>query len=769
MEDSTGAQNTDRGNATSSTDTTSASMQPNGLGYDDLKDAVDITAMVDSCVDSLSFENPMLCTEGFCLQDSMAAMELLDPKMDSCEVAALQILPQQEKPAINGDRKVKVLFPRPTPTEIDDDFLPLPWNELTLRDSCLIAVEALVRLESMLGGSSVVESIYTCLYAHADICQDMKDRLLHGGQSRNSHGSAGTAPQHVVFATSLALVEISEIMRSIVLQGDIYEEEDFCANSYNVPIYSNREKGSTMEELSLALLLVRECKGAADTDEQKTAICILNFLIDLLNLCSTVARVAGARVVQTMLETKSRVLSAVQNLRDAATLWKKLIETKSTRETNLLQRAFDPFVNRPLCGNAPVRKVVFLEPAKSLEILSKIVAEVDWALCHLVLKGNSIRRIRGILDRLSKSSINIFARSLIVLNLYFDDKLLGQYSLSDLIVKHMQETAAVPSELFETKHGRLFLNRLAKPIYDTLKLRLLNRNRQRAFMEAVILQDWARLQQEAHIIDVRYRKEKGLANSSPPFVSQYVLANLVSIMDLHLAIGVELALFRSQEDLATVFWYRDFLLSTMLNVRSAMWRTKEAGNDGRHKNNKKKGHDGVAKGQETIDYEFDFALLECKRNLCRGLVRFMAALQQAGVLETRKFHFTTAEKVFRKRFEAFANIQQPPPLSFDDFRQGSSFARVSQSDLLASTGECFKSSKTSVGKALTLLSDLDISLLATTKEDLNQLAKICVGNSVYMQKLRQSIAAGEGGNQSKQQKTVFEFDSNSDFCTVKLE
>jgi hypothetical protein len=317
-----------------------------------------------------------------------------------------------------------------------------------------------------------------------------------------------------------------------------------------------------------------------------------------------------------MMETKAKVHSAIQNLDEAITIWKRLTEEKSMRETQLLRRSFDAFVNRPLCGNAPVRKVVFLEPAASFAVLSRIVGEVDWALCDLVLKGTSIRRIRHMLDRLSKSSINILSRSLIVLNLYFDDKLFGQFSLSDLIVKHMQELASVPSDLFETKHGRLLLNRLAKPVYDTFKLRLLNRNRQRAFIEAVIIQDWSRLQQEANVMDVRYRKEKGLGPTLP-FISHYVLANLVEIMDMHVSMGVELSLFRSQDDLAAVFWYRDFLLSTMLNVMSAMRRTKETAGSG------KLNEDGVAQGigQETAEQDLAITILECKRSLCRGLVR----------------------------------------------------------------------------------------------------------------------------------------------------
>ena len=319
--------------------------------------------------------------------------------------------------------------------------------------------------------------------------------------------------------------------------------------------------------------------------------------------------------------------SALKHLAELRALYTNLKYKQTPGDIQLLQRTFDPFVNRPLFGNSPVRKVVFLEAAESLEVLSKIVAEIDWALCDLILKGTTLGRIRRFLDRISRSSINILTRSLIVLNLYFDEKLLGQFSLLDLIIKHMQELAAVPSDIFESKHGQIFLNRLAKPVYDTLKLRLLNRNRQRAYMEAVIIQDWSQLQQEAHIVDVHYRKEKGLDNKWPPFISHYVLANLVDLMDLHISIGVELSLFQSEEELAVVFWYRDFLISALLNNMSAMQKTKatehqnDSGKTGKRnkKNTSKKEKNGD--DQHQLDYEYDLMVLECKRGLCRGLVR----------------------------------------------------------------------------------------------------------------------------------------------------
>jgi hypothetical protein len=94
------------------------------------------------------------------------------------------------------------------------------------------------------------------------------------------------------------------------------------------------------------------------------------------------------------------------------------------------------------------------------------VSELEWAVCDVILKGNTLGRILRMLENnFSRGAggtfptatkfdnddddeppfgnkglaienpvgINILSRSLMLLNLYFDDKLLGQYDFPDMI------------------------------------------------------------------------------------------------------------------------------------------------------------------------------------------------------------------------------------------------------------------------------------------------------------------------------------------------
>ena len=332
-------------------------------------------------------------------------------------------------------------------------------------------------------------------------------------------------------------------------------------------------------------------------------------------------------------------------------LTKLLKHNEPDRAKALIRKTFDSYVNRPLVGNAPVRKTVFRQAVESINLLTSVAKELDWALCGLLSRGNTMGRIRRILGRISISSTNILTRSLIVLNLYFDDKILGQYSLTDMIVKHMQQMFHVPAAVFDNVCAQAFLNRLAKPIYDTLKVLILNRNRQRAYIEAVMLHDWSSLQQEAHVVDLTYRKENGLSVNTPPHFSLYILYITVELMDHFVNLGIELNLFYGHHELTVAYWYRDFLLSSLLSQITSMRRVKAAAKSqqaempakspkGKKKgarNHSKKGSNGNVAQEppptpESLEDEFDFLFLGLKRGLCRGLVRVSHQLRKQSMV-----------------------------------------------------------------------------------------------------------------------------------------
>ena len=492
-----------------------------------------------------------------------------------------------------------------------------------------------------------------------------------------------------------------------------------------------------------------------------------------------------------MSRSQAKMCVAAAKLEEALKVAKVLMkkvdddESSSLRTKAMLQMAFDSHVNRPLVGNAPVRKIIFKPMEESLRVMITIAQQFDSALCSLILKGSSLARIRRILSRISIQTPNILIRSLIVLNLYFNDKIFGKYILGELIVKQMQHLSYIPDTIFQARCTVAFLNRLGKPIYDLMKVQMLNRNRQRTYIESVMIHDWAALQQEASLLDVTYRKELNLEEGTSPHFSLYVMILTVELMEHFLALGVELGLFYGHKELSLAFWYRDYLLASQVTQMSQLRiRRQEIMAHERdqaqlaakaHKGKKKGGKHGKKGGngasvpdlsptKEDAEFDFDLLMLGMKRHLCKGIVRFIAASAQAGVLRDKEFQFTTNEKLFEKKFEAFAVIPHPSPLFYDDYLQGSDFAKVPQDDLLTATTECFMHSKSFLDNLTVQATTIDEVYLPIPEIHLRDLTKVCIGNSIYIQKLRQVIASEE----KKDVQVDFDLDTHNQFCIMKL-
>eukprot|EP00934_Nitzschia_sp_Nitz4_P001702 Nitzschia sp. Nitz4//scaffold182_size44100//14566//16872//NITZ4_007251-RA/size44100-augustus-gene-0.19-mRNA-1//1//CDS//3329539556//1702//frame0 len=734
---------------------------------------VDITALVKEAAASLTVVDTMIAPESFSLQDSMAALELMDPIMDCCEIPLAQIAPlgPDGKPTVSEEDARRV-FPRPAPMGLDDKVDPLPWNELTNDDAAAILLECLIRLQAFLTGASVVESTFTCLYAHTPVVRDMKEYL---------DDQKGTIPQRAVYAATLMLLEVTDVIRGIVLNADIYEEEDFTASMYGIDYFKETE--STAVPTAQAVL--KDLQKLESSPAIQIIELALAFPLDLLSVCVTMAKLAGKDVVKQVehAQTTARMGRAtLDRLKLVHTSWENS-QSKPDSTRIVVHKAFNSFVNRPLMGNAPVRKFTFDDIDVATTSLAQISHELDTKLCHAMLKGDTFGKIRRILSTISSQSVNILTRSLLVLDLYFDEKLFGQHSLVDKIVQHLQQLAKMPVAVFENKTVTAFLGRLAKPMYDLLKLQLLNSNRQRAYLEAVMFGDWAALSPEGRVVDLALRNDSNLGPDTPPYFSIYILYTTAGLMDHFVALGIELQLFCGHDELSMAYWYRDFLLSAVINQIGTLRQSKAealqqaaaaaaaaaapapAKKGGKKKGGKAKKSSGNSAQPkqhvptaEDMDDAFDFLVVNVKQVLSRGIVRFLACTKQAGLIPETPLQFTSKKRIFEKRFEALGLIQQPPLLEYSDFLSGSDFSKVSAEDLVASAGECFDAAKLYVEKLLVQWKSTDEDFRTMSEEDLRSLTKVCFGNGIYLQKLKKSP---EG-------KVTFDTTSHKEFCTIKI-
>jgi len=132
-------------------------------------------------------------------------------------------------------------------------------------------------------------------------------------------------------------------------------------------------------------------------------------------------------------------------------------------------------------------------------------------------------------------------------------------------------------------------------------------------------------------------------------------------------------------------------------------------------------------------------------------------------LKKPQYKFTSHEICFRKRFESFNQIRQPPLLTHDDFLKGSDFGLVSSTTLISSATDCFTTSRgllQEIGEESKKLEDIYRSI---RKDDVTNLVKVCVGNSLFLLKLSKSIA-----NQDVSTLNVSLDFKDCQFCSINL-
>lgn len=261
-------------------------------------DQRDIMHIVKRAAQSLNDDNPLLCDEStFRLQEAMQALELTHPLMDKCDVPIsvyslpLNLLWRQDSDLIKNYIEDAKIPPRMAPVGLDDEISPLPWDTLTLRQARIITLEHVIRLESMLSGSDVVESIFTSLYAHSGVLSDMKEQLeLDGMDIFDGDITEVLASKWAIFASSLILVKLCSLIRGIIAQADIYEEEDYSDSAGGRDIDSFSEMTSDDALVKKVADAIRMLKSFENDQDASIVKRCLIFQVCLFVSCSWLVR-----------------------------------------------------------------------------------------------------------------------------------------------------------------------------------------------------------------------------------------------------------------------------------------------------------------------------------------------------------------------------------------------------------------------------------------------------------------------------------------------
>ena len=420
------------------------------------------------------------------MRDAMTALELGDERMDCCEIPIITSV-DLSAPSSSSQR-TRTIPPRIAPLHLSDGTtsssaaphpiiptqpnssdiiispsapLQLPsspcpsllpyWKTLSISSTSsshqllpllllqLTSLEAYIGTNN--GGSNAAETLYCMLWCHDGVLADMRDTL-----STSKELDEVSVAQWTLFASSIGVVRIAEVVRWAVVNADIYEEEDFGValhggvdDTSNVSDDNDSSSSSTMrfcpslkqensatmssvptyqadeyieQVWDTALKRLRDYSSSLrDTDRhERDTIHALEIILRLQqSFYSSICRLSelnDQNVTDFTTQAKDRSretvtllnkLSTCKAVASSSAASSGLVETDGRlrslgdeRLDSLLHTSFDPFVNRRLLGNAPVRKARFCNTFKVIKSLSRVVSELEWAVCDVILEGNTL-------------------------------------------------------------------------------------------------------------------------------------------------------------------------------------------------------------------------------------------------------------------------------------------------------------------------------------------------------------------------------------------
>jgi N-alpha-acetyltransferase 35, NatC auxiliary subunit len=333
--------------------------------------------------------------------------------------------------------------------------------------------------------------------------------------------------------------------------------------------------------------------------------------------------------------------------------------------------------------------------------------------------------------------------------LYCEKKIYGRHGFMDWMTEEMVLNG-VPSVLLSTQEGVQYSSRAIETLYESLKLYLHNRSRQRARIE-YLLEEWAVLQLEAVAVDERFMSEMQIPKAAfPRYFTAWTLEQVTVLMIQYVLLGIELDLYAPNE-LSTIYWYLDYLCGSRLQNLSVTWgfleRMKELLKDrGGDKGAGGDAKDALAKAR----FERETSYTEMLRSMMRGYFQVFAAMEResrAGVAAAAPVYGSRAVR-FQHRFATFQSLHFPAALTYDDYVANSDFARYPVDLIYKSAEECFRVARGHGDELLALETTQASGIHADEARDV---VHVAVANLVELarheQDQQQRTQAGKGSRQ----------------------
>ncbi|KAG7400755.1 N-alpha-acetyltransferase 35 NatC auxiliary subunit [Phytophthora boehmeriae] len=789
----------------------------------------DVTQLMSAAAKELKV-GQLVHEEDFKLFDSMSALELMDPKMDSGML-------------VNGAPPLSIA------ARLEEGHMPLEFS--SARDA-LATLDELFRCESgWLNGLPIAQSLLTSVYMHRDplnvlfakLVTPLEDLVDSEADVRavleaNVGKSTKDSLLLVMCVMCVSTLKTATIVRDAVLRADIYEEEDFSPgngldlgaleplsiDAVDVMLQVTQER---MEILHKAATSSK--KSSKKKHSKKTAATIAgdddNAGVVNFDPLYPNAKVGGllCEAFIRRIQLRRELLSTygglglaegeldLQQAREGFQRAHDLVQGIATERLEFDPECFsgkaigfDSSISRLLLSGSPPRDVKVPAIDEALEQMKKVLEEMVVACSPA--EWTCMEDLRTFLVEFSRQQPAIVARSYVLLFLYADKKIYAKYNFMDWLSAAMVLNG-VPSVLLSTQEGVLYSSRSIETVYESLKLYLHNRSRQRARIE-YLLDEWSVLQVEATAVDEKFTTEMNIPKAAyPRYFTAWSLEEAVQLMIQYVVLGLELDLYAPSE-FGTIYWYLDYLQGSRLQNLNVTWtfvekmkqimppahrhgpasteRSKDEAppQDSsskaakRSKTKHKKHSNGAATfgmpetpegAPEAVDptkarFLREIQYTEMLRSLMRAYFQLSSALEREGLVQVKPPMYSTFTIRFQRRFSPLQKLHYPAALTYEDFCQNSDFSPYELELIYKSAEECFKVART---HAEALLSDEDgiNTMIGHDGEakrvrgvEIEALLKVAISNCVRLAQRSNSKTKKTPTASSSDKKVQMEFD-----------
>lgn len=636
---------------------------------------------------------------GFSLQDSIAALEIMDPKMDNGVIDDLDV-------GRDPYDCSKSLEPREVLEIMDQLFaMEMTWHS----------------------GSSLSQTLYTCVYLQKVI--DKTEAVAKFSSDATGSDFSRRLLDDVLYPYMISTVKCSEILREEYLTGYLYEEEDVSSTDFGLELLPFESIDSAATHLCSGLAWLKEELKSASPE-----------------MVAELDQLASRLKYRVHLQELLRNLDHPEEWNSSIDIILQTIAQVKPSEAQLpaLEAIFNTRIQRILISTSPPRPIMSMSVPEAyselrrccrdlLRLLPATTAARDSPACMLAF-FNLIRKDDPPTLPLVRSRLQ---------NLFLSDKL-AQHSVNKqrFLIRAIEEVCGQRDDLFNnakveipsdnrfTIHDLVTstLARLELPFLDYFKILCHNPGRQRRNL-CKILADFDVLQAESELVDQQLadlvgESPKRLSNGHTSLsftLSSWVFNTKLDVSCAILLIGFETELYRPFE-WSMIYWHLDNLLYLQYEHLGSIVIDRLP---------------NYSPARAHLAHRLLY--IEAMGLLSKAFVRLLTALDLLGVITTPTLKFSSAELLYRHRMAPFAGLVSPPPVSFDIYRAESAFEGATHRDLLLEAGEYFGQAR---GKFSTLSKRGPSLLLGTVpalvedfRRDVRGLLGCCIANNLTVNDL----------------------------------